>query len=298
MAVFLAGGLAFAFALAPMGPVLLGDKALHFMAFALIGWLAVRAGWNAFAVASGLCIFASAIEIAQAAWAPERSASVLDAAASMLGGWLGVGISRLKSWRAIAVGACACGVIGVSLDLAVSAARPAVTRALIAGAWRSATATLEPQVPWVGAPARVVARLEIKGQEIFIGDSSTRRALAMTPGLWPGRRPGDIGTTIVLGHRNAQFRILDTLALGDTIAVETVEGQRIVYRITSREVVLWNESGLSPETHNEVLAFVTCWPIGESEPTSWRLVIRAEPLGGSEELHASSLSIRSSSVVR
>lgn len=71
-----------------------------------------------------------------------------------------------------------------------------------------------------------------------------------------------------------------------------------VYRVAHRDVVRWNDSDLSPDTREEMLALVTCWPIGETAPTPWRLIVRAEPVRASEALHASSLSMRSSSVVR
>jgi sortase A len=276
----------------------IGDKAAHFIAFASIAVLAVRGGGNVFAAAAMLCVFASATEIAQAAWTMERSASVVDALASMLGAVAGIAVAQMRGWRAISAGAFACMAGGILIDLGIDAARPQLTRALVAEAWREGSAAGRPRAPWPGAPARIAWKLDMAGRSTFVADASDRRALAMAPGLWPGHRPGDAGTTIVLGHRNGEFSVLGELEEGAVVAVENVDGERRRYRVISREVVLWNASGLTPHTRQEVLALVTCWPIGAYEPTPWRLVVRAEPLGGADALHASSLSMRSSSVVR
>lgn len=273
----LAAALVFAAALAPidLGALPLGDKALHVLAFAFLGGLAVRAKWRAIVVTPALLAFAILIELAQVSLTPDRVASAVDAVASAMGAGLGLFLGKLNGARLLA-GASFCVAAAAGFDLAVAGLRPAVTHALLERAWRVGAMTKHAQSPWLGAPAHVALQLHLEGRSILVGDSAERAALAMAPGMWPGARPGQRGTTIVLGHRNSAFRVLGELSPGEVIAVESLSGDRFEYRVAGAEVVRWNRSGLRPDTPEEVLALVTCWPIGSRERTPWRLIVKAE----------------------
>lgn len=279
VAALLAALLALAAALAPIDADVLplGDKALHVLAFALIGGLAARGGARAWAVLAALAGFALLIELAQAWFTAGRSASLLDAAASWLGAGLGVAAARLTRPRALAAAACATLAIGAGLDVAVEQLRPAATQALLQRAWHESVASRAPTRPWPLAPGRAALALKIGDATIVVLDSSERRALALAPGLWPGSRPGEAGTSIIMGHRNGAFRALGEVEIGDDVFVESVDGARFVYSVTAREIVLWNRSGLRLQTPEEGLALVTCWPIGQTEPSQYRLIVRARP---------------------
>ena len=276
---FAAAAIALAGALAPLDPRLfpLGDKALHIIAFALIGALAVRGGWRALTTRAALALFAIAIEVAQALWTSDRTASVIDASASMLGGLLGVLSGQLRQTRSVLAAACACIATGVAFDLTVNAARPAVTQSLLRDAWRVAAQTHTAQAPWLATPARVSMTLEVRGQIVPVVDAITRHALAMAPGGWPGVLPSEQGTTIILGHRNREFAALGGLKPGDVVTLTDVEGRVWRYRVSTRDVVRSNHSGLHQHTPGQTLALVTCWPIRSSQPTPWRLIVRATP---------------------
>jgi sortase A len=281
IAALLVAALTLVGALAPLDALPLGDKAMHLIAFALIGALAARAGWPAWLVLAALAGLAVATEAAQAVFAPSRSVSVVDAAASMLGAGLGVAAARLRG-RDLIAAAFACVALGVGFDLVVETVRRPLTHALMERAWREGVSAHEARAPWLGAPARIAARLTIGEREILVADSVERRALAMAPGLWPGLRPGQRGTTIILGHRNGMFGALRDIHANDVIAIASVSGERRFYRVVSRDVVRWNASGLTPNTPDEMLALATCWPFWSDAPTPWRLVVRAEPVQTSE----------------
>ena len=69
--------------------LMLGDKAVHALAFGLAGLTATLASRSSAATAAGLCAVAAAIEILQS-FVPDRTASALDFAASVGGVAAGV----------------------------------------------------------------------------------------------------------------------------------------------------------------------------------------------------------------
>jgi sortase A len=273
-----------ALALAPglgVGGQWLTDKGWHFIAFATLAAFGARTramapSWR---TAAFWTLVAVGVEIAQGVMGLGRDASGVDACASLAGALFGLGIGRraAASVRGLAVVTLAICAAGLLADAGYRSARRPVTEALLAQAWRAGRHG-DSAAPWPGAPAPVLGMLRLEGARapIAIVDGATRRALGLAPGLWArGRRPGERGVAIVLGHRNAAFRALGALRVGDAIRLDTIDGVRFDYRVARLDVVRWNDSHLHPDAPGEQLALVTCWPVTATAKSPWRLVVYA-----------------------
>jgi hypothetical protein len=202
------------------------DSAAHAVAYAVLAWLCVRArlmpqGALRHALLWIALVFS--IEAAQGLLTTDRSASLLDAAASLSGVAGGMAWTRLRtSWAPLLV-APALLALAVATTLAVTSLRPPLTDALLQRAWRNAQETGTPSAPWPGAPGRVSHALLLPSQTppILMLDADTRAALALAPGVAAaGARIGERGLAVLLGHRNAAFRELRTLVPGERAELE------------------------------------------------------------------------------
>jgi len=255
----------------------LSDKALHFGAFATLAVIGAATG--VMTPSRRALVFwalvAVGIEIAQAVMPFGRDPSALDALASFTGAL--AGLSLMRSADAPTVRRCAIAAIVVLaatllVDAGYRAVRGPATHALLTQAFKRADAT-----PWPGAPAKAYAAISLDGAAPIIAvDAASPRALALAPGLWPGRKPGDAGVTIFMGHRNAAFRALGAITVGESVRVTTRDGARFDYVVTRREVVRFDDSRLYPDAPGEQLALVTCWPVDATETSPWRLVVYAD----------------------
>jgi sortase A len=262
----------------PREMLVLGDKALHFLVFAGLAWIGVRASaCQRSRLVMTLAAMSAGSELIQAVWSATRSSSIVDVLVSVAGAAAGALVADLRGRSLVAAG-CAVAVLGMGIDLGIASVREPIVGRLVSAAWARAAARGVSDRPWPFAAARPVLALDLPGltSPVVTVDAATPAALAIAPGLWPGRRPGQAGTTIVLGHRNGPFRILGDIPIGSTIGVHTVDGHLIRYKVARREVVRWDHSGLHLDTPSEQLALVTCWPLDASGPTAWRLVVRAD----------------------
>jgi sortase A len=86
--------------------------------------------------------------------------------------------------------------------------------------------------------------------------------------------PGELGTTMLLGHRwshSAPFYRLAELRPGDVISIDDAHGH-FAYRVTTTEIHLPDDvAGLVDDSTANVL-LVACHPIGG---VSQRIVVRA-----------------------
>ncbi|MBL8559627.1 MAG: sortase [Hyphomonadaceae bacterium] len=268
----------FAFALLPGGDGIdsITDKGKHFIAFATLAGLAeaTRALWKGRTTLVFWMVLAIGIEIAQGLTPTGRDMSITDACASFAGALTGRALvgAEVTTWRRAFIAGSLALAATAAFDMGWRALRGPVARALLAEAFERGG-----DRPWPGAPAKAYAALSLAGAApVILVDSVEPRALALAPGLWPDREPGDAGVTIFMGHRNAAFRALGDLDIGEDVRVTTRDGATFDYTVTRREVVRFNDSRLYPDAPGEQLALVTCWPVDATEKSPWRLVVYAD----------------------
>ncbi len=88
-------------------------------------------------------------------------------------------------------------------------------------------------------------------------------------------RPGEIGNTVLAGHRDTFFRGLRNISVDDRIVL-VVPPHEYEYRVVSLEVVPPTEISVLDPTENEVLTLVTCHPFNFIGSAPNRFIVRAE----------------------
>ena len=84
--------------------------------------------------------------------------------------------------------------------------------------------------------------------------------------------PGALGNTILYSHSGTEFRHLDSLAVHDTIVVQTPNGS-VQFRVRELRIVSPTSLSVLDATPTAVLTILTCYPFGVD---SSRLVVIAD----------------------
>ena len=173
-----------------------------------------------------------------------------------------------SKWRGIA--ACiACLGIWQLAQGAYIPAKAWLAQALMQRAWNSAREGEQRPAPWPWADTWPVVRLSARWGEIdlIVLAGGTGRTLAFGPGhLSASAFPGTQGNAVIAGHRDTHFRFLQTLEVGESLIVETADGRKHRYTVTSIEVVDSRRGRLLLDAEDALLSLVTCYPFDAIEP--------------------------------
>lgn len=151
---------------------------------------------------------------------------------------------------------------------------------LIERAWEQRlSAPTVPAQPWFWADTQPIAQLTLpNGETLIVLQGAQGNSLAFGPGLVEGSAPPGSGYAVIGGHRDTHFSTLAQARTGQTLAIQTLAGETIGFRIATAEVVNIQDSPLVP-TQENVLTLVTCYPFdtAHSDPNK-RWVVTAKPL--------------------
>ena len=90
--------------------------------------------------------------------------------------------------------------------------------------------------------------------------------MAFGPGhLGASAMPGEIGNSIIAGHRDTHFAFLRDVEVGDLIGVETTRRQGHLYEVVDVEVVDSRNGSLMLDSRQPMLSLVTCYPFDAPE---------------------------------
>ena len=93
------------------------------------------------------------------------------------------------------------------------------------------------------------------------------RTLAFGPGHTLGTAlPGERGTSIVSGHRDTHFAVLEELRRGDEIAIERSDGRIVYYEVEELQVADARTMRIGIAAEEDALVLVTCWPFDAVVP--------------------------------
>jgi sortase A len=148
-------------------------------------------------------------------------------------------------------------------------AKARLAQHLIAKAWAETVGGSPAVRPWPWADAWPVARLEFpaEGEEMIVLSGGSGRTLAFAPGHLDGSPlPGRPGNSIIGGHRDTHFRLLERLAPGDVIRAEDRAGVRHRFRVTAKQIVDSRTTRLDPDGARPALILVTCYPFDAIVP--------------------------------
>lgn len=162
-------------------------------------------------------------------------------------------------------------------------AKAALAQVLLERAWRETLAGETDVRPWQWADTWPVARLEIPrlGASMIVLAGASGRTLAFGPGHSHGTPlPGERGTSIVSGHRDTHFAVLQELRQGDEIAIERTDGRIIHYEVEQIQLADTRTMRIGIVADDNALVLVTCWPFDAVVPGGpLRYVVTARRLG-------------------
>jgi sortase A len=95
--------------------------------------------------------------------------------------------------------------------------------------------------------------------------------------------PGEIGNTVLAGHRDTFFRSLRNIRMGEVITLKTLDGD-FQYRVESSSVVPPSEVRVLEASNGRTLTLITCFPFHYVGPAPNRFVVRAREVESSSKL--------------
>ena len=157
-----------------------------------------------------------------------------------------------------------------------------LAQGLMQRAWLRAGTDVERPAPWPWADTWPVARLRSEAREVdlIILEGGSGRTLAFGPGhLSASAMPGEIGNTVIAGHRDTHFRFLRSIETGELLSIELAGGQKHVYKVIGTDVVDSRKGSLVLDTDAPMLTLVTCYPFEARAPGgSLRYIVTAKML--------------------
>lgn len=161
-------------------------------------------------------------------------------------------------------------------------AKAFVAQELMQRAWDRAGDGAWQPAPWPWADTWPVARLVAKGGDIdlIVLAGGSGRTLAFGPGhLRASSMPGQLGNSVIAGHRDTHFSFLKDVAIGETLWLQTADGRRHVYRVIDLDVVDSRRGSVLLDTDDSMLSLITCYPFDAAEPRGpMRYVVTARKL--------------------
>lgn len=163
-------------------------------------------------------------------------------------------------------------------------AKAQLAQYLIANAWHKNLTSDEQHKPWPWADTFPVAQLSIKNKNWYVLAGASGRNLAFAPThISSTPLPGEMGNSIIIGHRDTQFNSLKLLKMGDIIEVKT-KYKRQQYKVSMLRITLYSElenmlNGFNYDSFDvdqTTLTLITCYPFDSmSLNPNHRYIVRA-----------------------
>jgi len=151
---------------------------------------------------------------------------------------------------------------------------------LMQRAWQKSEHSVEAHRPWPWADTWPVARMSAKAGtvELIVLAGSSGRTLAFGPGhMSTSVLPGEMGNSIIAGHRDTHFQFLQHLQVGESLLFEMADGRNHLFRVTSIDVVDSRRGSIVLDTEAPMLSLVTCYPFSSTAVGGpMRYVVSAE----------------------
>ncbi|MFT6582559.1 MAG: sortase A [Alphaproteobacteria bacterium] len=164
--------------------------------------------------------------------------------------------------RSVLIGAVllAIGNIGYGAYLP---AKALLAQYLLRDAWARTLAGETAAKPWPWADTWPVARLRAPkhGIDLLVLSGTNGASLAFGPGhLRNTPSPGDIGNSIIGGHRDTSLSFLKDVQEGDLFFIEQPSGKELTFKMSGASIVNANYPWESPIIETPMLTLVTCYP--------------------------------------
>lgn len=132
--------------------------------------------------------------------------------------------------------------------------------------------------PWADTYPLVKLRFGVNDQPMIVLAGATGRNLAFAPAHVSGSvQPGGSGVSVIGGHRDTHFTVLQHMQVNDVLSVEYPDGQYLEYRVVNIKVVDSQTSRIALDSEQPMLALVACYPFdGLNAGGPLRFVVVAE----------------------
>ncbi len=190
-------------------------------------------------------------------------------------------IERAKRWGGCRIAGALLGIFALWNVSAAAyiAAKAELAQFLLDQAWQQTVEGGNRIRPWDWADTWPVARLVLpaSGEKAIILEGASGRNLAFGPGhLSATPLPGESGNSVIVGHRDTHFAMLEGVLRGDNIVME-LRDRRLVYRVEDIGIVHETNVAVLGDAGTEALTLITCYPFDALDPGGdQRYVIRAE----------------------
>lgn len=123
--------------------------------------------------------------------------------------------------------------------------------------------------------------------DAVVVEGTSENALFAGPGhMQDTALPGEVGNSIIAGHRDTFFRGIQDLHAGDIILVQR-QGRSFSYRVEERSIIDPTDIEVLANTTDTRLSLITCYPSHYIGPAPKRLIVTAELVStGKNELVA------------
>jgi sortase A len=183
-----------------------------------------------------------------------------------------IAIAPLRGYavKAAAIAAMAIGLVCIAEGSWIHA-KAALAQVLIVSAWSRQQAGQKNARPWPWADTTPLARLIVgdgTNPEAFIVlEGTSGRNLAFGPAHDPASvLPGDLGNSVIEGHRDTHFVALKATRVGGMLQVETAAGRRLRFQITDVRVVDSRNVRIALAADHPRITLVTCYPFNALLP--------------------------------
>ena len=139
---------------------------------------------------------------------------------------------------------------------------------LMQRAWTRSSNGVIRAAPWPWADTWPVARLTARSGEVdlIVLAGSSGRTLAFGPGhLSASAMPGELGNTVIAGHRDTHFQFLQEVQAGELFNLESSNGLKHLYKVVAIDIVDSRTGSLRLDTGAATLSLVTCYPFNAHE---------------------------------
>jgi len=134
---------------------------------------------------------------------------------------------------------------------------------LLERAWQDVRSGQPAARPWPWADTSPIARLTIPSLDAswIVLSGASGRNLAFAPSHMDGSAaPGALGVSVIAGHRDTHFAVLEGLVQDSEVILEDAAGNPVRYRVLRIEVIDATTTSLRLEADRAMLALVTCYP--------------------------------------
>jgi len=141
--------------------------------------------------------------------------------------------------------------------------KAALAQWLLERSWQALQAGDVTSKPWPWADTTPLVKLDFfeLNRRLIVLKGASGRNLAFAPThLSSSAMPGQVGVSVIGGHRDTHFKFLEELILNDRFRVESPDGHVETFRVSKIDIVNSAVTSIALETEQPVILLVTCYP--------------------------------------